>query len=164
MNLNKYDPLKPANNSSQTRTVDAERGFTAADYDDHSNAPGAATREPNHNQPWMSSTEVILLIEYLRKHPDKGIILYERYGKVGLKFNPGLNGADMKNGRVQVALNALILLQDAKEDLLRMIKSHIEVPLLIRYSIEPQNKFTGPSANLPAHGNSNPDFSLLVKN
>ena len=107
---------------------DSEAGFTAADYDDHSSAPG-------RSEPWMSSTPVILLIEYLRKYPDQGVILYEQRGTVGLKFKPGINGADIKNGRSQIAMNVFGLLEDAADDLKAMIIDGIEIPLLTRTTV-----------------------------
>jgi len=80
----------------------------------------------------MSSTPVILLIEYLRKYPYQGVILYERFGTVGLKFKPGIKGDDIKNGRAQIAMNMFLLLQDATPDLRAMIAQGIDIPLLMR--------------------------------
>lgn len=115
MDFSKYDPL---------HHKDAEFGLTSADYDDHSKAPGS--------EPWMSSTRVIKLVEFLRKNHDKGIILYERYGTFCLKFNPGINAADLKNGRATIAMNAFTLLADATRDMKDMISSGISIPLLTR--------------------------------
>jgi len=133
MDFNKYDPMK------QKKTIDSEAGFTSADYDDHSQAPGITCGidvQKNGavvHPPWMSSAPVILLIEYLRKYPDQGAILYERFGTVGLKFKPGIKGDDIKNGRAQIAMNMFRLLQDASADLQAMIAKGIEIPLLIKY-------------------------------
>ena len=126
------------------------------------------------HDPWMSSTPVILLIEYLRKHQNQGVILYERFGKVGLKFKPGIKGDDIKNGRAQIAMNMFGLLQDATEDLKAMIAAGIDIPLLIHYQIDPhlttrqpigerrsENFGAGPVAEPSRCGNSNPDKSLL---
>ena len=125
MDFSKYDPLK----ANRPVKEDPEAGFTAADYDAHASAPG-------RSEPWMASTPVILLIEYLRKHHDQGIILYERYGSFHLKFNPGLNAADLKNGRATIAMNAFKLLHDATDDLKDMITAGIELPLMVKRSPE----------------------------
>jgi len=161
MDFTKYDPMR------QKKQSDLETGFTSADYDDHASAPGRA-------EPWMTSTSVILLIEYMRKHQDQGVILYERFGSVGLKFEPGINNADIKNGRAQIAMNLFGLLQDATADLKTMIAAGIDVPLLIHYQVDSRltNQSQQPtgdpkfsarvlSAKPSIHGNSNLDFSLL---
>ena len=119
MDFSKYDPLKKK---------DPEKGLTSADYDDHTSAPG-------RSEPWMTSTPVILLIEYLRKHQDQGVTLYERLGHIGLKFEPGIKGADIKNGRAQIAMNMFTLLQDATDDMKAMIAKGIEIPMLKRYAV-----------------------------
>lgn len=139
MDFSKYDRRKKK---------DPEKGFCAADYDDHSAAPGSKPIENKETsmapgtdqqngppeahaiQPYMESTPILLLVEYLRKFPDKGIILYERDGRPGLRFSPGLNAADMKNGRATISMNAYNLLQDARDDLRDMISRGIEIPLL----------------------------------
>lgn len=119
MDFSKYDPLKQ-------KQKDPESGFTAADYDDHSQAPG-------RHEPWMSSAPVILLIEYLRKYPDQGATLHARGDALGLRFNPGINAATLDNGRGQIAINMFRLLQDAAHDLRAMIAQGIEIPLLIHH-------------------------------
>lgn len=86
-----------------------------------------------HN-PWMESGPVILLIEYLRKYPDQGVILYERFGTVGLKFKPGIKGDDIKNGRAQIAMNMFRLLEDASRDIKEMVSKGIEIPLLVHHN------------------------------
>jgi hypothetical protein len=152
MDFSKYDPLKKKLQSnaviesekrggssiSGTDHPDPEAGFTAADYDNHSSAPGMTCgldiqqNGPVVHPPWMSSAPVILLIEYLHKYPNQGVILYERFGMPGLKFKPGIKGDDIKNGRAQIAMNMFRLLQDASSDLKAMISQGIEIPLLIR--------------------------------
>ena len=122
MDFSKYDPMKQKRQNESIKE-DPEAGFTAADYDDHSSAPG-------RSEPWMSSTPVILLIEYLRKYPDQGVTLFEQGGFVGMKFKPAINIADLNNGRSQIAMNMFGLLQDAVNDLKAMISKGIEIPLL----------------------------------
>ncbi|MCK9362104.1 MAG: hypothetical protein M0P74_00655 [Syntrophales bacterium] len=116
MDFNKYDPLKEQNQGEKAMTCGVD----------------VTKDDPVCFPPWMSSASVILLIEYLKKYPDKGVILYERFGTVGLKFKPGINGADIKNGRAEIAMNTLGLLQDATAGLKEMISRGIEIPMLIR--------------------------------
>ena len=162
MDFSKYDPLKQKPQSTAAiesqkveaippcgadfpdpESPDPEAGFISADYDDHSHAPGMTCgiditkNGPFIHPPWMASAPVILLIEYLRKYPNWGVILYERFGTVGLKFKPGIKGDDIKNGRAQIAMNMFRLLEDASGDLKEMISKGIEIPLLTRTNSPP---------------------------
>ena len=121
MDFNKYDPLKKQNQGEETTRelmtcgIDVQKDGSVVHPD------------------WMSSSKVILLVEYLSNYQDQGVILYERFGSVGLKFKPGISYADTKNGRAQIAMNMLMLLQDATKDLKAMIADGIEIPLLNRH-------------------------------
>ena len=128
MDFSKYNPMKKK---------DPEARFTAADYDDHSMDPDMTcvidiTKDgPIMHPAWMASTPVILLIEYLKKYPDQGVILFERCGIPGLGFKPGLNAKSVKDGRGQAVKNTIGLFIDAADDLKSMIAKGIEIPLLI---------------------------------
>lgn len=145
MDFSKYDPLKrkPQSNAvieckkggmipvNGANHQDPEAGFTTADYDDHNSAPG-------RSEPWMSSTPVILLIEYLRKYPDQGFILYEQDGDPCVRFNPGIRAVLPMSDRAKIGMNATGLLQDAASDLRAMIKQGIEIPLLVHHTVSRQ--------------------------
>lgn len=115
----KYNPLRSRGGTDQFATA----ARTAANQED----------VPPAHPAWMASVPVILLVEYLRKFPDQGATLYESGGEVGLRFKPGINAADLNNGRGQNAINLTRLLQDAAADLRAMIAQGVEVPLLIHH-------------------------------
>lgn len=119
MDFSKYDPLKREKQEesiqSMTCGIDVLKGG------------------PSIHPAWMASAPVILLIEYLRKHPDQGATLHACGDVLGLRFKPGINAADLRNGRGQVANNMFNLLQDAAQDLRSMIAQGIEIPLLIHH-------------------------------
>ncbi len=133
MDFSKYDRAKrtPKN---------LEKGFTAADYDDHRQAPGM-------QQGWMASSAVIRLLEYVRKNQNRGMILYERFGEFGLKFDPGIKRSDIKNGRVDIAMNILTLLDQATADLKVMIAAGVAIPLMVHYQVEASGSFSGSGAH-----------------
>jgi hypothetical protein len=159
MDFSKYDPIKPkplvfldAKPGLYSKILLDESKLTPADYDDHANAPGKmnafvdpspGSTEPKRtvdfsltsqdavkHEPYMTSTSVILLVECLRKYQDKGIILFECDGKPGLRFKPGINKADIENGRAIIAMQIYGLLMEAREDLQAMIAGGIDVPFL----------------------------------
>lgn len=83
---------------------------------------------------WQDSVPVVLLSEYLKKHKDKGMNLYQTPdGRPGLRFSPGLGLGDMKTERWQIAMNTIELLQDAASDMAFLISNKmIELRVLGR--------------------------------
>ena len=168
MDFNKYDPLK--NSSINQTTCHDQDGhaelFTTQGADPLQNLPHVPNRLPSsssalaaapasevsfqaddrqpgegHHPEWMTSSEVIRLIEYARKCHDQGIVVYEKGGKVGLRFKPGLTATDLKSTRGDMAKNILELLRDAANDLIDMTTRGVSIPLLTRFKAtapEPQ--------------------------
>jgi len=138
MDFNKYDPLKEQNQGEKAMTCGVD----------------VTKDSPVCHPPWISSTPVILLIEYLRKYPDQGIILYEREGNPGVRFNPGIRAVLPMSDRAKIGMNATGLLQDAASDLRAMIAQGVDIPLLIHHPINP----------IPSRGNKIGRFFPAIKN
>jgi len=80
-------------------------------------------------QSWQDSGPVVRLLEYLKKHEEKGMNLILKEGRASIRFEPGLSGKDRGTERWQIAVNTLQLLQEAGEDLgYLMTKGLIELP------------------------------------
>lgn len=117
MNLKKYDPLTK-------RKSDQSHGelprLTVIPLDD----------DTEYGQ--ITSAPVIRLIEYLKMNPDYGVILYERDGSVGLRFESGISSEELKMEQGKIFINMFNLLKDAAADLKTLISQGIKIPLLIR--------------------------------
>lgn len=71
---------------------------------------------------WQDSAPVSRLLIYMKEHGTAaGIRVCQTNGNPRLTFNPGLVRADMKTERWQIASNAMILMQDAVDDLKDLI-------------------------------------------
>jgi len=68
-------------------------------------------------QSWKDSAPVVRLSEYLKKHKDLGIYLYQRNNRPYLFFDPGLTGQDRQTERWQIAFNTTLLFFEAADDL-----------------------------------------------
>jgi hypothetical protein len=90
----------------------------------------AKVEEAANLQSWKDSAPVIRLSEYLKKHKDQGITLYQSNGWLALVFDPGLSRDDFKSERGQIARNASSLLIDATDDLKYLIDNGlIDIPI-----------------------------------
>jgi hypothetical protein len=103
-----------------------EHGLTVADYDDH---------YPARPPAWMTTPSIVLLEEYLEKYQDQGIMLFERTGRFGIRFDPPMTAESFQGDRGQKVENLYILLYDAVDDLRHMIINGIELPPMIQSAI-----------------------------
>ncbi len=121
----KYDPLKAK--------VENEPQITTENGAVDSGPPQPASpkvEEAANLQSWKDSAPVIRLSEYLKKHKDQGITLYQSNGWLALVFDPGLSRDDFKSERGQIARNASSLLIDATDDLKYLIDNGlIDIPI-----------------------------------
>lgn len=149
MDFSKYDPMQRKTKTPpfEAPARDPEKGFTAADYDNHRRAPGGTIGRTSPgpdtddldqpaavHAPWMESAPLIRLVEYLQKYHDHGATIHARGAEtLWISFRPGVTAADMGNGRGQIANNMIGLLQQAAPDMRAMIKENVAIPLIIHH-------------------------------
>jgi hypothetical protein len=122
MNFDKYNPLKKVEDKLQIEDGVTEIGSRLRE--------AANVEETTKLQSWKDSAPVIRLSEYLKKHKDRGITLYQSNGRLALVFDPGLSRDDFKSERGQIARNASSLLIDATDDLKYLIDNGlIDIPI-----------------------------------
>lgn len=125
MNFDKYNPLKAKVEDKPQITRESgadmtQKGLTIAHK----------VEESTKLQSWKDSAPVIRLSEYLKKHREQGIKLYQSNGRLALVFDPGLSRDDFNSERGQIARNASSLLIDADDDLKYLIDNGlIDIPI-----------------------------------
>ncbi len=114
-------------------------------------------------QSWKDSAPVGRLSEYLKRHKDQGIYLYQRNGRPYLFFNPGIAQADRSTERWQIAFNMTVLFFEAADDLEYLItKGLIDVPMQLDSRPEDRDA-VGPSPASERQGCQHLDLSSHLK-
>lgn len=113
MDFSKYDPLKK-------HKPDPDIALPAED------SP-VDTRGDLH---WMRSQRIARLIDHLGQNVALGISACIRDGRCHLVFSPGLTRDDIGSDRWSAAEQAEGLLRDAAADLIALVASGIEIPMI----------------------------------
>jgi hypothetical protein len=171
MDLEKYNPLKAKESDQSMLSLPEKTRTTEAigmSSDVSLSQLPVIGPMPAILKDWSDSASVIRLIEYMNKYPGQGVILFERGGVMGLRFEPGINAEALKSERGKIAGNMFSLLQDAVFELKTMITHGIELPFLIRDALPSGSQPFSNSRVLPRalerHGTQTPKKSPLVKN
>ena len=121
----KYDPLKAKVEDEPQITIKS-----GAEASPKGLPVDPKVEDTTKLQSWKDSAPVIRLSEYLKKHKDQGITLYQSNDRLALVFDPGLSRDDFKSERGQIARNASSLLIDATDDLKYLIDNGlIDIPI-----------------------------------
>jgi len=100
-------------------------------------------------QSWKDSAPIIRLSEYLKKHKDQGISLYQRNGEFALRPDPDMTKEELNGHRGQILRNVFTLLIDAKDDLNYLIdKNLIDIPTKHKERVLPEASCDTGNSNL----------------